>query len=279
MSGLGSSEGTARQRPPRTTRPRNLAIGALIDRLPTRRPCACLDYDGTLVPMAPRPDLAFFDAPGRELLRALGRQMPVAIVSGRARSTLRSLVRVRGLVYVGNHGLEIAGPGISHVAKPHRNWHIELERMVRAIESSAPPGVLIERKGLTASVHYRLVKGATRPRWVRRTATRLASWCAANRVHVVRGKAVFELRPLGGWDKGHAVRWLLSQPAWRNRTPVYLGDDTTDEDAFEAIRSNGIGVLVGPSRMSAARYRVPNWAAARTLLQRWLVAISAPHDS
>jgi trehalose-phosphatase len=85
----------------------------------------------------------------------------------------------------------------------------------------------------------------------------------------VRGKAVYELRPPLDWNKGAAVRWLLSRPGMADRTPVYLGDDTTDEDAFRVVRENGIGILVGPPRRSAARYRLSGPAEVRRLLARW----------
>ena len=274
MSRRRSPADTTRRRSVPATRPRNLGVNALIARLPTSRPCICLDYDGTLVPIASKPELATFEESGRVLLRNLARHMPLAIVSGRARAALRSLVGVRGLVYVGNHGLEIAGPRIIHLARPPRNWRGDLERMTRAIEASAPPNVVVERKGLSVSIHYRLLDGATRRRWVRQTWTRLTAWSAAQHLHAVRGKAVFELRPFGGWNKGSAVRWLLSQPSWRGRTPIYLGDDMTDEDAFEAVRADGIGILVGPPRITAAKYRVSDWNAARELLGKWLFAMS-----
>jgi trehalose-phosphatase len=80
---------------------------------------------------------------------------------------------------------------------------------------------------------------------------------------------VYELRPPLDWDKGAAVRWLLSRPGMADRTPVYLGDDTTDEDAFRVVRENGIGILVGPPRRSAARYRLSGPAEVRRLLAHW----------
>jgi trehalose-phosphatase len=242
----------------------------LARRLALRPVFLCLDYDGTLVPIAPRPSQAIFDDEGRRLLRALARRVPTAIVSGRARTTLRALVGVPALVYVGNHGLEISGPHLRHDTVVPRGWRRDLDRLLALIEADAPPGAVVERKGVTASVHYRLVGASHRRRWLPALRARLRSDVVRGGLRVVRGKAVVELRPPVDWDKGTAVRWLLSCPALAGRTPVYVGDDATDEDAFRAVRTNGIGVLVGRPRRSAARYRLPGPADVRGLLVRWL---------
>jgi trehalose-phosphatase len=238
-------------------RPIRISPAVLAKRLAKRSVLLCLDYDGTLVPIAARPEQGTFDDSGRRLLRRLARRIPIAIVSGRARAALRKLVGVPSLYYVGNHGLEIAGPGVRLRAPLPATWPRELERLLTGIESDAPPGVLIERKGPTASVHYRLADSEARRRWLPALRARLALPTAAGRLRVVAGKAVLELRPPGHWHKGAAVRWLIERPCFRGRVPVYVGDDTTDEDAFRAIRRDGIGVLVGPSRRTAARYSLP----------------------
>jgi len=242
----------------------------LTRRLASRRVLLCLDYDGTLVPIAARPHLAAFDDAGRRLLRALARHMPIAIVSGRSRSAVRELVGVAPLIYVGNHGLEIAGPRIRHRPDVPATWQRDLNRFLELIEADAPPGGFVERKGVTASIHYRLVSVADRHRWLPRLRARLAAEAATGRVRVIRGKAVLELRPPVDWNKGEAVRWLLGRPTLKNRTPVYFGDDATDEDAFRVVRANGVGVLVGRPRRSAARYRLTGPADVRELLDRWL---------
>ncbi len=253
-----------------TGRPRLLDPAALARRLRGFPAFLFLDYDGTLVPIAARPDQATFDDDGRALLRALAGMFPVAIVSGRARAIVRSLVGVPSLYYVGNHGLEISGPRVRrNVAVPAR-WRRDLAAFLGAIEADAPSGLVIERKGVTASVHYRLVSIEDRSRWLPTLRRRLAAWVAGDRLDLVRGKAVYELRPPLDWDKGAAVRWLISRPGMTDRTPVYLGDDTTDEDAFRAVRADGVGVLVGRPRRSAARYRLAGPAAVRRLLVRWL---------
>ncbi len=245
----------------------------LARRLARARVLLCLDYDGTLVPIASRPRHATFDEAGRRLLRALARHIPIAIVSGRARTAVRALVRVPGLWYVGNHGLEIAGPGVRYDQAVPAAWRRRLDLLLAQIEADAPWGATVERKGVTASVHYRLVAASARRRWLRGLRARVRADALHDRLRVVRGKAVVELRPPVDWDKGAAVRWLLARRSLSGRTPVYLGDDTTDEDAFRAVRPHGVGVLVGRSRRSAARYRLAGPAEVRDLLVRWLDAL------
>jgi trehalose-phosphatase len=145
-----------------------------------------------------------------------------------------------------------------------------LERLLTTIESDAPPGVLVERKGPTASVHYRLVTPADRRRWLPALRAQLAVPTTEGRLRVVRGKSVLELRPPGNWHKGAAVRWLAGRPSLAGRTPVYVGDDATDEDAFRAIQREGIGVFVGPLRRSAARYCLRSPDHVRRFIAHWL---------
>ena len=239
-------------------RPARINPEVLAERLAKRSIFLCLDYDGTLVPIAPRPDQATFDDSGRRLLRRLSRWIPIAIVSGRRRATLRQLVGVPSLYYVGNHGSEISGPGVRFRASLPATWPRELDRLLTTIESDAPRGVLVERKGPTASVHYRLVDPTERRRWLPALRASLVRATAAGHIRLVQGHAVLDLRPPGDWHKGTAVRWLIGRPRLSASIAVYLGDDATDEDAFRAIRYDGIGVLVGRPRRTAARYYLPD---------------------
>ncbi len=260
---------------PLAVRPVSVDPTALVARLVGRPAFLYLDYDGTLVPIARHPDQAALDDAGRTLLRALARALPVAIVSGRARATLRALVGVPSLYYVGNHGLEISGPGFQHNTAVPTRWRRDLDAILTAIETDAPRGAVVERKGVTVSIHYRLVAAPDRTRWLPELRARLAPWAARGRVRLVRGKAAVELRPPVDWNKGAAVCWLLSHVGAKDRLPVYFGDDATDEDAFRAVRADGVGVLVGRPRQSAARYRLAGPTDVRRLLIRWLQALDS----
>ncbi len=228
----------------------------------TGRLVLLLDYDGTLAPIVARPELAV-PAPGaREAVeQLLGRDgLDLAIVSGRGLADARERFGVEGIAYAGNHGMEIEGPGVHRIhteaaaARPLLEQVATLlSRALREIE-----GALVEDKGLTLSIHYRLVDPAGIEQ-VRHLVTE-----AVGRVPELRlteGKMVLEVRPRVEWDKGRAVEFLLESFDPPADTPVlYIGDDTTDEDAFRTLRSwgagsSGEGVLVSedPPAATAAR--------------------------
>lgn len=196
------------------------------------------DIDGTLAPIVPTPDLAEVPVGLRGLLRELhGRCRVVAGVSGRSASDALGLVGLEELVYHGNHGFEVLRNGVVEVvpeAKPYAAAIEELER--RAREELEPLGAFIEEKGITASVHYRNVAPEAGERcveFVRGEGARLG-------LSITVGRGVVEARPPVQVDKGTAVRRLIEE--YEPRRAVFLGDDTTDLDAFralEALRDEG----------------------------------------
>ena len=130
------------------------------------------------------------------------------------------------------------------------------------------PGAWVERKRFAIAVHYRQTP-PERQGAVQEAVSDIAA--EFPRLRVSSGKMIFELRPDIDWDKGKALLWLLEQirPDRARVLPMYLGDDTTDEDAFRAISGLGIGVVVGTGpRPSAADYTVPDVGAVQELLSR-----------
>ncbi len=245
-------------------------------------PCVliCCDYDGTLTPIRGRPQGAMLEPPTRRLLAQL-RDRPrinLAIVSGRWLPELRRLVGVSDIYYIGNHGLEIAGPGLTFVHPDASRYRPTLRRLVGLLRRAAAtvPGVVIEDKRWTLSVHYRL----TPPRRVAPILKHLQAIAEPHRrrgdIVIGGGKGVFEIRLPILWHKGSASLWLRHHLGTLQDVPrpftVYLGDDLTDEDAFAAVqRDGGIGIHVGGGRRpTAARLRLPDIDG----VIRWLTRLS-----
>ena len=196
------------------------------------------DIDGTLAPIVPTPDMSEVSAELRELLRKLNdKYLLVAGISGRKTEDAFDLIGIEELVYFGNHGFEILRDGEVEVvpeALPYFERVQELEH--RAKEELAPLGAFVEEKGITASIHYRNVPpevGERSVEFVKAEGERLG-------LRVTVGRGVVEARPPIRADKGTAVRTLVEE--YRPRRAMFLGDDTTDLDAFrelQALREEG----------------------------------------
>lgn len=202
----------------------------------SQRPAALVtDVDGTISPIASRPEEARVQPGIVHLLRRLaGRLDLVAAISGRSIGQLRPMIDIEGMVYVGNHGLEWWDQGQATVAPEARPYLPALEAtMVWLGKRLELSGVLVEDKGATGSVHYRL---SPDPAAVRRTILQTIAQCpSAHDLEVVEGRMVVNLRPPVPADKGTAVERLVRR--WGLRGVLYLGDDLTDLDAFQALRS------------------------------------------
>jgi trehalose-phosphatase len=182
-------------------------------RLAGRRPVLFLDYDGTLSPIAPRPELAVLPEPTREAVVRLAERGPVAILSGRGRDDVAALVGLENVFYAGSHGFDISGPPLAEGGPPLRHEvgagiPDRVERAAAALrrELAGIPGVLVEPKRFAVAVHYRLVEDADLPR-VEQAVDRVLA--GAEGLRKAPGKKVFELRPDLDWDKGSALLWLL----------------------------------------------------------------------
>jgi trehalose 6-phosphate synthase/phosphatase len=244
----------------------------------TQRPTVALflDYDGTLTPIAPRPEDAVLAEGMRDVLRQAARtpNLDVAIVSGRPLAQLRELVAVEGLTYVGNHGYEIEGPGVSHRVPGVERFRTALERAAADLAALGVAGARVEVKGATLSYHLRQVNDVDRVDAERRAGAILRR----RRLQVSKGKRIIEGRPPLDWHKGHAVLHVLVRrhgADWPTRVrALYVGDDVTDEDAFRSLRGIGRSIRVGPLHPregSHADYAVPDPEAVLQLL-RWLAA-------
>jgi len=223
-----------------------------------------LDVDGTLIDIADTPDAAHVDTALLDLIARLQRASggAVALVSGRALTYLEDCLGTLRLPLAGQHGLErrdAAGRLWIHAAAPAAKCAIK-EALAPAL--ARHPGLLLEDKGLTLALHYRLAPhlGA----YAHRLMVRLASAAGAG-LEVQRGKRVAEVKP-SGIDKGTAVAEYLAESPFRGRRAVFIGDDLNDEHGFaEVNKLGGISIKVGKGS-SCARFRLRDVTAVRLWL-------------
>lgn len=210
-----------------------------------------LDFDGTIVNIAPRPDAVRVSSELIGLLSQLRQRLDgrVAILTGRASAEVDHLLDPVAIA-VGGHGLEThigSKPG-SAVSRPDILDSVVSE--LRHLEGEYP-GVFVEDKPLGVALHYRQAPEAE-------DACRLAVCKAAKRsgLEVQPGKMVFELKPYGA-NKGDALREMMAEQPFAGTLPIFLGDDLTDEPAFEAAQDmGGAGIIVGDRAPTSARFRV-----------------------
>jgi len=218
-----------------------------------------LDYDGTLAPISSTPEDAVLPAAAKAALQCLASHdsRRLAIVSGRALADVRSMTGIEGIAYVGNHGWEILRPDggreerrDAHGEPLMEGLKAELRRALKRYR-----GVRFEDKGPAFTVHFRLVDRSVVPDLLGVFDEIVGAGPA---FHVGTGKMVREVRPLGPWNKGTAVRRLLDLESAEDDggvIPLYIGDDDTDEDAFREIGGDGVTIRVGgPAPTYAAYY-------------------------
>ena len=211
-----------------------------------------LDFDGTLVDLAETP-AAIQVSPGLgPLLERLQERLSgrLAIVSGRSIADLESHIECAGIAVSGSHGLELrlADGHSLPVSIPEG-----LEKMRSAVSefAASQQGLLVEEKPAGIALHYRLA-----PALADEVEGFMAELAMAHQLSLQRGHMVVELRPEGA-TKGDALRAIMAEPDFADARPVFVGDDLTDEHAFEAAADlRGAGVLVGAERATAARYRL-----------------------
>jgi trehalose 6-phosphate phosphatase len=254
-------------------RPLPEALGALpeIRRRIDGRSCGFfLDLDGTLAPIAPRPEQLWLPPETRALLDHMARLCLVCVVSGRGLKDLQRKVGLGSVYYAAAHGHRIVGPAGSGIdLEVGGEYREDLDAAAEDLRSSLYPvtGAVVEAKGLSVSVHYRLVAEAKRPdvdRVVAVVASRYPS------LRLTGGKLVHELGPPGDWDKGRAMLWLLERLGLGpdETIPICVGDDLTDENMFVAAAGWGISILVGcPERPTVADYRLADYGEVAVFLR------------
>jgi trehalose 6-phosphate synthase/phosphatase len=241
------------------------------------RVAAFLDFDGTLAPIAPTPAAAELSDAGRQALIAAHRapNVDVFVVSGRPLDDVRGKVGIEGIIYIGDHGFEIDGPGIEFRHPAIGEAAGALEAVARDFDALRVPGALVERKHAAVAYHVRGVAAADKPEALRRAEIIIRR----RRLRPATGKELIEARPPVDWHKGHAVLYVLVKrygADWPTAVrALYVGDDATDDDAFRSLRGMGRGIAVadnGDAHVSTvADFTLPGPDAVHALV-RWLAA-------
>lgn len=219
-------------------------------RLTLRGAALFLDLDGTLAPIAARPDDVQADPRRTRLLERLkcGLGGRLAVVSGRTLADIDRILEGRIICVAAVHGLVRRDcDGTLHEARPHPG----LRQAVRRLRAFAArdPGLIVEDKGASVALHFRTARAYAAE--ARLIARRLA---AETGLALQDGDMVEELRTPGA-DKGDSIRSFMETPAFRGACPIFAGDDVTDEHGFaEVARLGGFGVLVGRPRATAAHF-------------------------
>jgi len=233
-----------------------------------------LDIDGTILDIAPTPGAVIVPASLRETLARLSRETggALALVSGRSLGDIDLLFAPLRLPAIGGHGAEFR-------LSPHDERETEQahpldgglrDRLAELAVGS--PGILVEDKGYSLAVHYRLAP-EQEGRVKRAVAAIRADW-PEEPIEVLPGKSVVEIKP-AGFHKGAAIRELMRHKPFSGRRPIFVGDDTTDESAFAVMPEfDGMGYSVGR--------RLPGTAhcfAAPSDVRRWLERLSGGEES
>ncbi|XP_059669377.1 probable trehalose-phosphate phosphatase 2 [Cornus florida] len=228
-----------------------------------KRIAVFLDYDGTLSPIVNDPDRAFMSDRMRSALCEVARHFPTAIISGRSRDKVYEFVKLDEVYYAGSHGMDIMGPprqlnsydgkyqtrALDNkgneflIFQPAQEFLPAIKEMLIELEekTSRIQGVMIEDNRFCISVHYRQVQEEDYSILEEIVHSVLVKYSC---FHFTMGKKVMEIRPSIKWNKGHALEYLLDTLGFANSddvSPVYIGDDRTDEDAFKVLQSRGQG--------------------------------------
>jgi trehalose 6-phosphate phosphatase len=229
-------------------------LDGILNRIKSSRNVLLLfDYDGTLTPIVDKPELATLSEESRKTIKSLAakKQFTIGIISGRAIGDIKSKAGIDNIIYAGNHGLEIEGPGFAfiHPLTEEIKSNLKLINIVLNKTMGSIKGTIVEDKGMTLSVHYRMVEDTDEEAEVKNVFDRVIGLARKiGRVNTSRGKKVYEVRPPVNWHKGKAVELIMKDYEKEKHKPllIYMGDDLTDEDAFQSVKEfNGISMFVG----------------------------------
>ena len=240
-----------------------------------KKPVFFLDYDGTLTPIVQRPEDATLSDEMRQTLARLAERYTVAVVTGRDKEDVQQFIGLDNIIYSGSHGYVTEGPNGLYME------HEDADKIIKALDAiedelneifgDKAPGVQIDRKRYAIAVHYRNAKEDDIPLVFDAVDKMLKKHEGHKKGE---GKMVVEIKPDIDWHKGKAVLWIMEALGIDQDDkviPVFIGDDVTDEDAFEAIKDKGLGLLVeNHGQETAAAYSLKNVYQVRAFFERIL---------
>jgi trehalose 6-phosphate phosphatase len=220
--------------------------GYIAPRLPGRvEECAfLLDVDGTLLDLAATPREVFVPAELRQTLARLRERSngAIAFVSGRLIEELDLIFAPLTLAAVGGHGAEFRLTADGEVVDQVMKLPTKVKQRF-AIIAEEGPGIIVEDKGVSIALHYRLAPD--KEQYVHRAALNVIEDLGLDNLELLPGKFVVEIKQVG-FNKATAVRSLMQHPPFKGRKPVFIGDDLTDEPVFPVIPEfGGRGFSVG----------------------------------
>jgi trehalose 6-phosphate phosphatase len=229
-----------------------------------------LDFDGTLVDIAPRPELVRFRRAARAALQRLvrNRNADVVMISGRRRAELLHHVGIRGIQYFGLYGWEHSARSVMPASVRHA---LNRARKKLEFQLRAYPSVWVENKISSLSIHLLAAPAGIQD--IVRRHLRAAMKAFNRELKMVENIRDLEVLPRSFPSKGDTVRRIRSQAALRRAFPIYFGDDFSDESGFAAVRG-GASVLVGNPRATQARYIVQSPSEVAAALQKIEKAVS-----
>jgi trehalose-phosphatase len=246
--------------------------GKFLEQFSGREPVLFLDYDGTLTPIVSRPEDALLSHEMRRTLGELAGKFTVAVVTGRDKEDVEELVGLKELIYAGSHGYIISGPDGMFMEHPDAKKIISrLDQVEKELEKALEgktKGTQIDRKRYAIGIHYRNARPGDE-QVVFEVVDKMLEKFPGHKTG--EGKKIIEIKPDLDWHKGKAVLWILDAldlEGKENLVPVFIGDDVTDEDAFEVLKETGIGILVGGhGKETAAGWSLKNVFQVRRLFQ------------
>ncbi|XP_057858805.2 probable trehalose-phosphate phosphatase C isoform X3 [Cryptomeria japonica] len=252
-----------------------------------------LDYDGTLSPIVENPDHAYMSDEMRNALRNVAKQFPTAIITGRCRDKVFEFVQLPELYYAGSHGMDIMGPTEIHNSnkegdniyeeikirgkavsfQPASEYLPLMDEVCRVLKERARyyTGARVEHNKYCITVHFRCVKEEI---WGDLAEEVRSVLYAYPGLSMTQGRKVLELRPSIEWDKGRALEFLLNALGLENAenvVPLYIGDDRTDEDAFNVLKNKGYGcgiIVSAFAKETSALYSLRNPSEVMEFLKR-----------